>query len=179
MASLRTTLVLLLTAGLLTSSLIVPNAASAQEAGGNVRRGLFGGLGFGVGVGDCLGGLECDFGGSGNARIGGTVSDRWRLAFATHGYVSNDYEFGAATFQALFNPGGGDFFLLFGAGAGTASGWSTVGLGLVGGLGIDISINGSGSLALTPFLNFIYTTDEANWGNSADFLQAGLGLTFN
>lgn len=92
----RSRFVLLFAAALLAVSLHSPSEAVAQESQGNERRGLFGGFGFGAGLGGCLG-SECDFGASGNARIGGTVSERVRLAFATHGYVSNDYEFGAAT----------------------------------------------------------------------------------
>jgi len=175
--------ILLACAVLASAALSTPPGLSAQEppapeSRGNVRTGMFGALGFGAGFADCLG-TECDVGGSGNARIGGTMSDRLRLAVGTNGHVSDDYEFGAFTFQVLINPGGNDFYLLVGAGAGTGSGWSTVGLGLIGGLGYDFSINRSGSLALNTFLNFVYSTDDGDCCNNAEFFQAGLGLTFN
>jgi hypothetical protein len=49
------------------------------------------------------------------------------------------------------------------------------GAGFVIGAGYDLPINRSGSLALTPFVNWIVTTIESN----PYFLQFGLGLTFN
>ncbi len=165
----------------------VSSFASAQEsARTNNRNGLFGGIGLGYGI---LGVLDCPYsdcdtegGFSGNARIGGTLSPSTRIAVGSNGWVKNrngrSYIFSLYSGQVLYYPGANNVFLLGGAGLAlaTCDGCDAeTGAGFVLGGGYDIPINKSGSLALTPYLNWIVTTMEAN----PYILQFGLGLTFN
>lgn len=161
--------------------------ATEQADRGNQRRGLWGGFGFG---GATLGCLESGcgdriWGFSGNARLGGTVSPALRLAGGTNGYYKEEdgatLQGGVATFQALWYPGERDLFLIGGVGMAAfeaeAFGYSETetGAGFLFGVGWDASINRSGSLALTPYANWVVTTV----GATIDFFQVGLGLTFN
>ncbi len=171
---------------LLLVALASPSYAQ-EESRGNVRNGLWGGLGLGygiLGVLDCPSGFSCDTEGglSGNARIGFTPSPSFRVALGSNSWVDTGEgrsgTIGLYSAQGLFYPGAKDFFLLGGAGLalGTCDGCDTeTGAGFVLGLGYDISINRSGSLALTPFVNWVVTTLELN----PYVLQFGLGLTFN
>ena len=165
-------------------ALAVSTTAQAQEGRANQRTGLWGGIGLGYGV---LGFLDCDGcdsegGFSGNARIGGTLSPSLRIAAGTNGWYKDvegvAVQAGLLSGQVLYYPGAKDFFLLGGAGFAIldcdgCDGEN--GAGFVIGAGYDIPINRSGSLALTPFLNWIVTTIEA----TPHFIQFGLGLTFN
>lgn len=166
-------------------TLTLASAVAAQDGGKmNNRTGLWGGFGFGYGI---LGALDCNGCGtegalSGNARIGFTLSPEVRLAVGTNGWYKDvdgvGFTAGLLSAQVLWYPGGQNVFLLGGAGYFSAdcdycSGNS--GLGFVIGTGYDIPINDSGSLALTPYINWIPTTAE----NNPYILQAGLGLTFN
>lgn len=158
--------------------------AQAQEGRANQRAGLWGGFGLGYGL---LGFLDCDGcdtegGLSGNARIGGTLSPSLRIAAGTNAWYKEvdgfGVQLGLLTGQVLFYPGAKDFFLLGGAGLAVfdCDGCDAeTGAGFVIGAGYDLPINRSGSLALTPFVNWAVTTIEAN----PYFLQFGLGLTFN
>jgi hypothetical protein len=84
---------------------------------------------------------------------------------------------GLLSAQAQFYPGAKDFFLLAGAGlANHAVGvgtWS--GFGWIVGLGYDLTLNRSGSLALSPYFNWWSSTIESN----PYVLDFGLALTFN
>lgn len=163
----------------------------AQEVEGNNRVGLWGGFGFGAGL---LGCLESDcshdeWSFSGRGQLGGTLSPSLRLAGGTNGYYKEvdgvDFTVGAVTFQVQWYPSEGDFFVLGGAGLAWAEASASfegftvseteTGAAFVAGLGYDLSINKSGSLALTPFFNWVVTTIDP----TIDFLQFGLGLTFN
>jgi hypothetical protein len=165
-------------------TLMISGTLVAQEGGKeNNRGGLWGGIGLGygiLGVLDCPG-SSCDTEGgfSGNARIGFTPSRSLRLALGSNGWTkSDDGTLGLYSLQALFYPGGNDFFLLGGGGLALAScsGCDTeTGGGFVLGAGYDFPINSSGSLALTPFVNWVVTTLDFN----PYILQFGLGLTFN
>ncbi len=161
-------------------------SASAQDGKANDRAGLWGGVGFGYGM---LGVLDCPFsdcetegGFSGTAQIGLTISRSFRVAAGVNGWGKNiegrSFTSNLFSVQGLYFPGANDFFLLGGAGLATlgCDGCDTeTGAGLVIGAGYDFPINKSGSLALTPFVNWVVTTMESN----PHFLQAGLGLTFN
>ncbi|MCL7962250.1 MAG: hypothetical protein M8860_05300 [marine benthic group bacterium] len=162
--------------------------AIAQEEGRtNNRNGLWGGLGLGYGILgllDCPSGFTCDTEGglSGNARIGFTPSQSFRVALGSNSWVDTgegrSSNIGLLSAQGLYYPGAKNFFLLGGAGLAlaTCSGCSTeTGAGIVLGLGYDIPLNQSGSLALTPYVNWVPTTLEFN----PYILQFGLGLTFN
>ena len=151
----------------------------------NKRVGLWGGFGFGAGNLGCLEGCNRIWGISGNARLGGTPSPYVRLAGGTNGYYKE--ENGASltasvvTFQVLWFPSAKDLFLIFGVG-GAAAQVSAFGLseteggaGFLFGVGYDAPVNRSGSLAITPFVNWVTTTLEGK----IDFFQFGVGLTFN
>jgi hypothetical protein len=154
---------------------------------GNKRAGLWGGVGLGAGLLGCLeaGCSHEDWGLSGNARIGGTVSPSVRLGVGTNGYYKEEdgvtLQGGTVMFQTILYPNEGDFFLVLGAGFAAFEaevfGFSDTetGAGFLGGIGLDLSLNRSGSLALTPFANWVVTTV----GRTIDFFQFGLGLTFN
>lgn len=165
----------------------VTAVATAQETtSGNNRTGLFGGIGLGYGI---LGVLDCPFGDcdtegalSGSSRIGGTVSRSLRVAVGSNTWVksvnSTNFYIGVLSGQVLYYPGAKDFFVLGGAGLAydTCSGCDfDAGAGFVIGGGYDLSINKSGSLALTPYLNWIVMTMDS----TPYVLQFGLGLTFN
>jgi len=92
---------------------------------------------------------------------------------------SRTYYIGVLSGQVLYYPGAKDFFMLGGAGLAydTCTGCTMqAGAGFVIGGGYDIPINKSGSLALTPYVNWIVTTIESS---VPCVLQFGLGLTFN
>jgi len=162
-----------------------------QESRDNNRVGLWGGFGLGAGLLGCLesGCSHDEWGFSGNGRLGGTLSPSVRLAGGTNGYFKqiNDVDFtlGVVSFQLLWFPSEADFFILAGVGfawaeasasfSGISVSDSETGAGFVIGLGYDIPLNRSGSLALTPFANWVITTIDPTF----DFLQFGLGLTFN
>lgn len=162
-------------------------ASAQEESRGNNRNGLWGGLGLGygiLGVLDCPSSFGCDTDGglSGNARIGFTPSPSFRVALGSNSWVNtgdgNSSMLGVYSAQGLFYPGAKDLFLLGGAGLAlaTCDGCDTeTGGGFVLGLGYDIPINRSGSLALTPYANWVVTTLDFN----PYVLQFGLGLTFN
>lgn len=168
-----------------------PTSLQAQEADGNIRVGLWGGFGFAAGLLGCLesGCSHDEWGFSGYGQLGGTLSPSIRLGGGSNGYFkevdSVDYTVGTLTFQVQWYPNEGDFFLLGGAGLahseasasfeGFTVSETETGAGFVVGLGYDLSINQSGSLALTPFFNWVVTTVDP----TLDFLQFGLGLTFN
>jgi len=110
------------------------------------------------------------------------IHARVRLAAGTNGWYKDvegvAVQAGLLSGQVLHYPGAKDSFLLGGAGFAilNCDGWDgESGAGFVIGAGYDIPINRSGSLALTPFVNWILTTIEAN----PHFIQFGLGLTFN
>ena len=163
----------------------------AQEVEGNNRVGLWGGFGLGAGLLGCLesGCSHDEWGFSGRGQLGGTLSPSIRLAGGTNGFYKEIEEVvftvGALTFQVQWYPNEGDFFLVGGAGLscveasasfeGFTVSDSETGAAFVAGLGYDLSINKSGSLALTPFFNWVVTTVDPTF----DFLQFGLGLTFN
>lgn len=162
-----------------------------QEARGNNRVGLWGGFGFAAGLLGCLesGCSHDEWGLSGNGKLGGTLSPSLRLAGGTNGYFKQiegvDFTIGVLSFQVLWYPSASDLFVLGGVGFAYAEASTTIfdvnisdsetGAGFVFGLGYDLSINKSGSLALTPFANWTITTIDPTF----DFLQFGLGLTFN
>lgn len=169
-----------------------------QESRENNRVGFWGGFGLGAGVLGCLesGCSHDEWGFSGNGRLGGTLSPSLRLAGGTNGYFKQldvtdqvnadaDFTLGVVSAQALWYPSAGDFFLLGGIGFAWAetsisSGSISVsdsetGAGFVLGFGYDLVLNRSGSLALTPFANWVITTIDP----TLDFIQFGLGLTFN
>ena len=171
---------------------------AGQEARENNRVGFWGGFGLGAGLLGCLesGCSHDEWGFSGNGRLGGTLSPSLRLAGGTNGYYKQidigdevaadaDFTVGVVSFQALWYPKAGDFFLVGGVGfawveTSVSSGSVSVsdsetGAGFVLGLGYDLPLNKSGSLALTPFANWVITTIDPTF----DFLQFGLGLTFN
>jgi len=160
---------------------------TGQEARANNRVGLWGGFGLGAGLLGCLesGCSHDEWGFSGNAKLGGTLSPMLRLAGGTNGYFKTingtDFTFGVVSLQVLVYPSDGDFFLVGGAGLAYArasrSGESDseTGAGFLVGFGYDIPLSRSGNLALTPFANWVITTIEPTW----DFVQFGLGLTFN
>jgi hypothetical protein len=162
---------------------------TAQESQGNNRVGLWGGFGLGGGVLGCLedGCDGSEWGYSGNAKLGGTLSPSVRIGGGTNGWYKNEdgvtLTGGLLSAQILWNPNEGDLFLVGGVGYATfrASVGSLSetenGGGLVFGLGYDISIKQSGSLALTPYVNWIVTSAVEN--ASFHFVQFGLGLTFN
>ncbi|MCL7936721.1 MAG: hypothetical protein M8844_01070 [marine benthic group bacterium] len=168
-------------------TLTISGTLAAQDGGkANNRGGLWGGIGLGygiVGVLDCPGGgCETEGGFSGNARIGLTASPSLRFAVGTNGWYKDvegiGFSAGLLSLQAMFYPGSGDFFLL--AGGGLASIDCEIcdadtGAGFLIGGGYDFPINDSGSLALTPYANWIVTTIDSN----PYILQFGLGLTFN
>jgi len=172
-------------------ALLLATPLSAQESMGNRRAGFWGGFGFGAGLLGCLeeGCSHDEWGFSGYGRLGGTISPSLRLAGGTNGFYKQindvDFQMGALTFQALWYPSGNDFYVVGGAGlafaevSASSGGFSVsdseTGAGFVVGVGYDFSINKSGSLALTPFANWIITTIDPTF----DFLQFGLGLTFN
>ena len=119
---------------------------------------------------------------SGNAHIGFTPSNSIRLAIGSNAWTKSEDGFnpdlGVYSAQVYFYPGEKDFFLLGGAGLALAgcSGCDTeTGGGFLIGAGYDFPINSSGSLALTPYVNWIVTTLEY----TPYLLQFGLGLTFN
>jgi len=167
-----------------------------QESRENNRVGFWGGFGLGAGLLGCLqsGCSHDEWGFSGNGRLGGTLSPSLRLAGGTNGFYKKldtgdvydaNFTVGVVSFQALWYPNEGDFFLLGGVGfawAETSASYSGIsvsdsetGAGFVIGLGYDLPLNRSGSLALTPFANWVITTIDPTF----DFLQFGLGLTFN
>ena len=164
----------------------VTTSAAAQDGKANNRNGLWGGIGFGygmLGILDCPGG-GCDTEGglSGNARIGFTPSPSFRVAIGTNGWYKDvegtGFSTGLISAQGLYYPGANDFFILGGIGLATAncSGCDLkTGAGAVLGVGYDFPLNKSGSLALTPYANWVVSTLEAN----PYILQFGLGLTFN
>jgi hypothetical protein len=162
--------------------------AFAQEEGrSNNRNGLWGGLGLGYGILgllDCPSGFNCDTEGglSGNARIGFTPSQSFRVALGSNSWVDtgegSSSNIGLLSAQGLYYPGEKDFFLLGGAGLALATCTNCdteTGAGFVVGAGYDFPINSSGSLALTPYVNWVVTTLEY----TPYVLQFGLGLTFN
>lgn len=170
--------------------LLFASATSLQAQGReNDRAGLWGAVGLGYGSLSCgsCDGREGGF--SGNGKIGGTLSRQFRLAAGTNGfYKSSDgvtTKGGAFTGQVLWFPGGNDFYLVGGAGYGwfevsaDVQGFSISsddgGLGLVLGAGYDFPINQSGSLAISPFFNWVFTSA----GNDIEFFQLGASLTFN
>lgn len=164
-----------------------PVQASSERKTRNNRGGLWGGFGFGGGNLGCLesGCSDRTWGLSGNGRLGGTPSQYVRLAGGTNGFWREEdgvtLQGGTVTFQVLWFPSARDFFLIFGAGyAGfqaEAFGFSRTehGAGFLIGLGYDAPISKSGNIAITPFLNWLPTTV----GNTIDFFQVGVGLTFN
>jgi hypothetical protein len=164
-----------------------PMQASSERKTRNNRGGLWGGFGFGGGNLGCLasGCSDRTWGFSGNGRLGGTPSQYVRLAGGTNGFWREEdgvtLQGGTVTFQVLWFPSARDFFLIFGAGyAGfqaEAFGFSQTehGAGFLIGLGYDAPISKSGNIAITPFLNWLPTTV----GNTIDFFQVGVGLTFN
>lgn len=175
--------------------LVIVGSAEAQEAQPFKRGGLWGSFGFGYGS---LGGsptpegsfrsYDGSWGGlSGSAKIGFTASPSLRFALGMNGWVGSvgDWDNGGLDIdsngllsaQALFYPGAKDFFLLAGAGyANHAVGVGTwTGFGWIAGLGYDLTLNRSGSLALTPYFNWWSSTIESN----PYVLDFGLALTFN
>jgi len=162
-------------------------SSSTQRKTRNNRAGLWGGFGFGGGNLGCLASGCGDriWGFSGNARLGGTPSQYVRLAGGTNGFWREEdgvtLQGGTVTFQVLWFPSARDFFLIFGAGFASFQaevfGFSQTenGAGFLIGLGYDAPISKSGNLAITPFLNWLPTTV----GNTIDYFQVGVGLTFN
>jgi hypothetical protein len=171
--------------------LLLAAPLSAQESTGNRRRGLWGGVGAGLGLLGCLesGCSHGDWGFTGHVQLGGTVSPSLRLGGATYGLARSlddeKFEIGTLTFIAQWYPGAGDFFLLGGAGlayvevGGPVFGFNfsgtDVGAGFVASAGYDISMSRYGWFALTPFASWIVTT----LGPTFDFFQVGVGLTIH
>jgi hypothetical protein len=164
----------------------VTTSATAQDGKANNRNGLWGGIGLGYGMLGVLScpGSSCDTEGglSGNARIGFTPSPSFRVAIGTNGWYKDKggiaFSSGLISAQGLYYPGANDFFILGGLGLATTScsGCDVdTGAGAVIGVGYDIPLNNSGSLALTPYANWVVSTIEYN----PYILQLGLGLTFN
>jgi hypothetical protein len=165
-------------------SLEVPHEYSVKVSAGRHR--AFPALGYGCLESGCS---HDEWGFSGRGQLGGTLSPSIRLAGGTNGFYKEidevDFTVATLTFQVQWYPNEGDFFLLGGAGLAWAEASasfegltvsdSETGAGFVAGLGYDLSINKSGSLALTPFFNWVVTTIDP----TLDFLQFGLALTFN
>ena len=185
-ASRKTRTVLILIAGALASTASL--AAQEADSPHNDRRGLWGGFGFGGAWAGCLA-SDCDtlaeFGFSGNARLGGTPSQSFRVAAGTFGYykqVDNvTLQGGVLSGQLMFYPSEGDFFLLFGGGVavfevsiGDISVDETSGAAHFG-VGYDLPLSRKGTLALTPYANWVITGLEG----TVHMLQFGLGLTWN
>jgi hypothetical protein len=166
--------------------LAVTTSVAAQDGKANNRNGLWGGIGLGYGMLGVLScpGSDCDTEGgfSGNARIGFTPSPSFRVAIGTNGWYKSiegyGFSSGLLSVQGLYYPGANDFFILGGVGLATTDCsvcTMKTGAGAVIGGGYDIPLNESGSLALTPYANWIVSTID----NNPYILQLGLGLTFN
>lgn len=158
--------------------------ADAQTASRNERVGLWGALGVGGGALDAFDcdGCDSEFGFSGASHIGGTLNPSVRLAVGTNNWYKSIEGTGfwasVISGKVFFYPGAKDFFVTGGIGLEvlTCDGCDTrTGVGFVAGAGYDFPINRTGSLALTPFANWVVMTSE----NTPYFIQFGLGLTFN
>lgn len=172
-------------------TLAAAQSVSAQSDRSNDRTGLWGSIGVGVGVFGCLdGGCGHDtFGFSGLGKLGGTLSPSLRFAVTSNGFYRDldgvDLSVGTLTGLLAWHPSAGDLFLNAGVGAATASASATEGsvtvtiteggVGFVAGAGYDLPLNRTGSLAISPFLNWVVTTA----GPTYDFIQAGAAVTFN
>ena len=129
-----------------------------------MRNGLWGGFSLGVGSLSCS---ECDgreTGFSGNARIGGTLSQNVRLAAGTNSFFKSEdgvkTHGGALTGQVLWFPGGNDFFLLGGLGYA----WFEVSADFG-----DFDVSASDGVVGIVI----------GAGYDIEFFQLGVGLTFN
>ena len=155
--------------------------AAAQEDRGNDRTGMWGTIGVGYGLLDCSG-CESEGGFAGVGRIGGTLSQEVRVGYGLNGWYKSIEGTGAwiglASGQVSWYPGGRDLFVMGGLGIAWADCEgcdAELGAGAVIGVGYDLPLGGSGSLALTPFAQWVFTSLE----DSPNILQFGMGITFN
>jgi len=151
------------------------------ESPRNARSGFWfnGGLGYGsLGCQDCgsrEGGL------SGNLTVGGTLNDRFLIAFGTAAYTKSvegeRFTVGLYDARIRFYPSRTNgFFVTGGAGIGRVSflGESETGFGLLLGLGYDIRV--ARNVSLTPFWNG-YAMSSSNV--DANVGQLGIGITIH
>jgi len=163
-------------------------AQSEQAQSGqapSVRRGLWGGFGFGVGTLSCLDDCKDRLEGfSGYGLIGGTPTENVRIGGAVTFYGRDEngqtLDFGTGLFIVQLFPGGGNFYLQAGAGFSTAEldfGLGKIedeGAAFLGGIGYDVGL-GSGRVSLVPFANWIVSSIEL----TPEMFQLGLGLVWN
>ena len=176
-------------------ALLGSTATSAQQP--RVRKGFWVGAGGGFGsLGlSCSGCATIDRQSAGTVflKVGGTLSDRWRLGFENDSWIKSSggttvvagnvslaaYYYPSAT-RGFFVRGGAGFAFYQEKNATNAA----LGLGLVLGVGYDLRIGGG--FSFTPVANF-------NWGSVGDvqrgivtlpgvkqnLLQLGVGLTWH
>lgn len=135
--------------------LVVAASLSAQEM--PQRQGFFIGLGLGGGGGEVSGNTDAN-GGTGWLTLGGTVSQKLRLAADFQGFTpkdNGDANYATSTFAALWYPSArGNFFLKGGVGAAEVSihrpgpDGSGVGFGSVVGAGYDFRVGRK--ISITP-----------------------------
>lgn len=155
---------------------------SAQDS---PRSGLWGGFGIGggsIGCDDCI---DRTSGFAGQAMIGGTLSDVVRISgggtFFTREENGATLNIGSGLFIAQVFPGGGDFYLQGGAGFATAEIELEIvtledsGAAFLLGLGYNINLGASESLAIAPFANWVPTSISF----SPDLFQVGVSLMWN
>lgn len=123
--------------------------AAAQEDRGNDRTGMWGTIGVGCGLNGWYKSIE-----------------------GTGAWI------GLASGQVSWYPGGRDLFVMGGLGIAWADCEdcnAELGAGAVIGVGYDLPLGRSGSLALTPFAQWVFTSLE----ESPNILQFGVGITVN
>jgi len=158
-----------------------PFTMARTETPKNARSGFWfnAGLGYGsLGCQDCgsrEGGL------SGNVTAGGTINDRFLIAFGTAGFTKSvegeRFYMGLYDARIRFYPSSTNgFFVTGGAGIGRVSflGESETGFGLLLGLGYDIRV--AKNVSLTPFWNG-YAMSSSNL--DANVGQLGIGITIH
>ena len=119
-------------------------------------RGTFVSIGVGGGATDCFNEAGCYHVVAGHARIGHRWTPRLGFAAGWEGFTSIDY-YGVSLISAqlLFYPTGRKLFGLVGAGLAFGRGDSAAG-GTVG-IGYDIPLNRSATVALTPYVGMVLT----------------------
>ena len=118
--------------------------------------GTFVSIGLGGGATDCFNEAGCYHVVAGHARVGYRQTPRLGFAAGWEGFASIDYYgVGLISAQLLFYPTGRKLFGLVGAGLAFGRGDSAAG-GTVG-IGYDIPLNRSATVALTPYAGMVLT----------------------
>ena len=143
------------------AALMLLGTTSLAAQGAPLRQGFFIGFGFGGGGGEVTGNTDAS-GGTGWLTLGGTVSQRLRLAADFQGFTpkdNGDANYATSTFAALWYPAArGNFFLKGGVGAAEVSihrpgpDGSGIGFGTVLGAGYDIRVGRK--ISITPQFSF-------------------------